>query len=162
VNGATDAIASLTSLAIYQFRILPAVRGELSNWERRAEAIPKAELRAAALYSLREKRSNVEATAVFSILAPRRHRATALRAMVALQAAIDCIDSLEEQGAEGERLAADPKGYPAELFAACWREAERLPAAEATIPAARRAVDRPVTFGGRWQRAPAHRLPPTP
>ena len=66
--------------------------------------IPDPVLRDAALEALREKRSNPEATAVFAILAPRPGRAAALRAMTALQVAIDYLDSL------GEQAVADPLG----------------------------------------------------
>jgi tetraprenyl-beta-curcumene synthase len=88
--------AAISALIAYERRILPLARGELRGWEERAATIPDAALRAAALASLRDKGRNAEATAVFAILAPRDRRASTLRAMTALQVAIDYLDSLGE------------------------------------------------------------------
>ena len=49
-----------------------------------------------------EKGLNVEAIAVFATLAPRRNRPGAIQAMVALQVAVDYLDSLGEQGSAGD------------------------------------------------------------
>ena len=89
-------MAVVSALVAYERRILPLVREELERWEAFAVAMPDPVLRAAALSGLREKRRNVEATAVFAILAPRARRSAALRAMTALQIAIDYLDSLGE------------------------------------------------------------------
>ena len=96
----------------------------------------------------------MEAITVFAILAPRRTRAGAIRAMAALQIAIDYLDSL------GERPAADPLGdglrqhaaltaeasrgnrYLDRLAAGYRREAARLPAHGAVAAALERAVAR--------------------
>ena len=88
---------ALAALALYRRRALPDARAELGRWQARAAAMPEGVLREAALGALREKRANPEATAVFAILAPRARRGAALRAMVALQVAIDYLDSLGEQ-----------------------------------------------------------------
>ncbi len=94
---AANATAVVSALISYERRILPLVRAELERWRERAIAIPDPLLRAAALTALRDKGRNVEATAVFAILAPRARRAGPLRAMTALQVAIDYLDSLGEQ-----------------------------------------------------------------
>ncbi len=94
---AADAIAVFSALVTYERQIVPLVRGELGRWEARAATIPDPDLRAAALSALREKGQNAEATAVFAILAPRANRVGALRAIVALQTAIDYLDTLGEQ-----------------------------------------------------------------
>ncbi|HEU0317893.1 MAG TPA: DUF2600 family protein [Solirubrobacteraceae bacterium] len=116
--------------------MLPSVRRQLRGWRERAVAIPDPELRAAALGALDEKGSNVEATAVFAILAPRPNRPAALRAMVALQTAIDYLDSVEEIGIEGDGA------YLEALFAASRENLASLPAADAVEAALERAVAR--------------------
>jgi tetraprenyl-beta-curcumene synthase len=92
-----EGVAMVSALATYQRAVVPRVRGELRRWEGEAEAIPSPALRQAALAALREKGQNAEATAVFAILAPRSRRASALRAMTALQTAIDYLDTIGEQ-----------------------------------------------------------------
>ncbi|HEX6456944.1 MAG TPA: DUF2600 family protein [Solirubrobacterales bacterium] len=104
MTSARDAGALLWALAAYQ-RLLPAVRREQRRWLTPATAIPDPSLRAAAWEALQEKGGNAEATAVFGILAPRPHRATAVRAMTALQTAVDYLDSLGEQASAGDPLA---------------------------------------------------------
>ena len=159
---AADAITVLSALLTYELRIVPRVRAELADWQARAAQIPDETLRATALAALAEKSSNVAATAVFAILAPRRERAAVLRAIVALQAAIDYLDSL------GEVRAADPLadglalhgalrdavspgaparewyrhhpqredgGYLAALVGACQEAVALLPGREAVLPA---------------------------
>jgi tetraprenyl-beta-curcumene synthase len=99
-----ETLSALAALALYRARVLPAARRELGEWDARAARIPAGPLRDAALEALGKKRSNPEATAVFAILAPRATRPAALRAMVALQVAVDYLDSL------GERAVAEPLG----------------------------------------------------
>ncbi|HXV05576.1 MAG TPA: DUF2600 family protein [Solirubrobacterales bacterium] len=140
-----DAASVLAALLLYERRILPQARAELRRWRQRAEAIPDPALREAALSALREKGSNAEATAVFAILAPRARRPGALRAMTALQIAVDYLDTLGEQAVEdrpGLRPAGDDGGYLAALLAACRGEIAALPAAEAVLPLFERAVRR--------------------
>lgn len=164
-----DAASVPAALLLYERRILPRARAELRHWRQRAEAIPDPALREAALSALPAKGSNAEATAVFSILAPRARRPGALRAMVALQIASDYLDSLGEQPvddplANGLALhralvdavspGAEPAdwyrlhpqrqdgGYLAALVAACQAELAALPASEAVLPLLRRAAGR--------------------
>jgi tetraprenyl-beta-curcumene synthase len=112
------------------------VRRQLRGWRRRAATIPDPERRAAALGAIDEKGSNVEATAVFAILAPRRNRPAALRAMVALQTAIDYLDSVEELGIEGGGA------YLELLLATFAKNVAALPSAPTTDAGLRRAVAR--------------------
>jgi Protein of unknown function (DUF2600) len=85
------------ALTLYRARVVPQVRHELAEWRAIAAAIPGPKSREIALAALNEKALNVEATAVFATLAPRRTRAAATRAMVALQVAVDYLDTLGEQ-----------------------------------------------------------------
>jgi tetraprenyl-beta-curcumene synthase len=89
-------VAVISALGEYRSAILPPARGELARWRAVAGAIPDAALRRAALSALDEKAANVEATAVFAILAPKRQRGAALRAMAAFQIAVDYLDVLGE------------------------------------------------------------------
>lgn len=94
----------LGALVLYERRILPLVRSELRHWRTLADAIPNQVLREAALFSIDDKGSNAEATAVFAILAPRAQRRRVVRASVALQTAVDYLDTL------GEQPGSDPLG----------------------------------------------------
>jgi tetraprenyl-beta-curcumene synthase len=100
MTSAADVVAALAALITYERRIVPRVRAELTTWQARAAQIPDPTLRATALSALAEKAQNVAATAVFAITAPRSERAPVLRATVALQVAIDYLDSLGEVRAE--------------------------------------------------------------
>lgn len=165
-----ETLRALAALALYRCRALPGARAELGGWEARAAEMPEGALREAALGALREKRANPEATAVFAILAPRAGRGAALRAMVALQVAIDYLDSLGEQpgsdpladglalhgavvdavspGAtkmgEWYRLHPDDEdgGYLAALVGTCRSELAALPASATVLGALRRAAKR--------------------
>jgi tetraprenyl-beta-curcumene synthase len=168
-DGVREAVAVARALAIYRGAVLPRVRSGLERWEGAAAAIPDPALRGHALGALREKGLNVEATAVFATLAPRRQRPVAVAAMTALQVAVDYLDTLGEQAAPdplGNGLALhgalvdalspgapvedwyrlNPQrrdgGYLASLVSACRRAAASLPAAEAVLPAARAAARR--------------------
>jgi tetraprenyl-beta-curcumene synthase len=90
-------LSVVSALLTYRGAVLPQVRGELRRWERWTVKIPDLALRDAALSAIREKSSNVEATAVFAILAPRSQRSSALRAMTALQTTIEYLDVIGEQ-----------------------------------------------------------------
>jgi tetraprenyl-beta-curcumene synthase len=169
VASPADPIAALAALLTYQRRIVPRVRAELAGWESRAEQIPDETLRATALSALAGKSQNVSATAVFAILAPRRERVTVLRAIVALQAAIDYLDSLGEvqaedpladglalHGALGDAVTPgaparewyrhhpqrEDGGYLAALVGACQEAVAALPGREAVLPALRGAAAR--------------------
>jgi tetraprenyl-beta-curcumene synthase len=134
---AKETAAALAALGAYVITVLPRVRRELRRWRRLAEAIPEGERRRQALASLEEKRSNVEAVAVFATLAPLRQRRAVLRAIVPLQVAIDYRDSLEEAGAEAEG-----DSYLTALDTGWVREAEALAGCSAIAPVLRRAVNR--------------------
>ncbi len=149
----------IPALATYRLSVLPKARAELRHWEARAEAIPDLALREAALAGVRDKGSNTEAVAVFALCAPRARRRGALRAIAALQTAVDYLDGLEERagaeplagapalqealidalGPEGaataDRYRLHPQGedggYLAELVATCRRELATLPGLEA-------------------------------
>jgi tetraprenyl-beta-curcumene synthase len=162
-------VGTVVALGLYQARIVPRVRYLLGTWRDAAATIPNPNLRAQALAAIDEKGANVEAAAVFATLAPRRRRATALRAMVALQVAIDYLDSLGEQEHEqplknGLQLhraleaavapGGDPEdwyrfhpdrddgGYLNLLVTACRESLASLPAHQAVHPRILRAVRR--------------------
>lgn len=172
VSAATvrDGIDVVRALAAYRGTVVPVVREGLRGWERVAATIPDPVLREQALFSVREKGLNAEATAVFGILAPRRRRRAAVEAMTAFQVAVDYLDTLGEQPAaeplanglrlhgalvaalapEGETDAdwyglhahRDDGGYLAALVDACRSTVAALPATAATLPPARRAAAR--------------------
>ncbi len=167
-DSAADAVAVISALFAYERRVLPFARRELESWNASAATIPDPVLRAAALAALREKGRNAEATAVFAILAPRARRAGVLRAMTALQVAIDYLDSLGEArvddpladglalhgairdavspgAAPGDWYRHHPQrddgGYLAALVTACQEEVADLPATT-VVPLLRRAATR--------------------
>jgi tetraprenyl-beta-curcumene synthase len=168
-GSAADAIAGVSALIAYERQILPFVRSELERWNGCAATIPDPVLREAALSALRDKGRNAEATAVFAILAPRERRGGALRAMTALQIAIDYLDSLGEAPVDdpladgldlhraiddavspdtptGDWYRRHPQredgGYLAALVAACREEMAGLPATGVAMPVLRRAAGR--------------------
>jgi len=134
-----ETAAALAALCAYLATVLPAARKELRRWRRLAEAVPDPDRRRQALAALEEKRSNVEAVAVFATLAPRRQRRAVLRAIVPLQLAIDYRDTLEEAG---EPAGARGDDYLTVLEAGWVREAECLAGCGAVAPTLRAAVDR--------------------
>ena len=94
---------------MYRARVVPLVRRELGRWRAGApRRSPTRTCAPTALAAIDEKGLNVEATAVFAILAPRADRGRPRsRAMVALQVAVDYLDTLGEQpvgGAAGDGL----------------------------------------------------------
>ena len=128
--------AVVSALGVYRTRVLPPARRELESWRRVAGAIPDPELRHHAIASIDEKGLNVEATAVFATLAPRRTRPNALRAIVALQVAIDYLDTLGELDSAGD------SDYLDRLFASYRESARALPSHAAVAAALERAVAR--------------------
>jgi tetraprenyl-beta-curcumene synthase len=169
VDGVREGIAVARALTVYRGAVLARVRDELRRWREVAQAIPQPVLRAQALTALDEKSVNVEATAVFAILAPRATRPAAVKAMTALGVAVDYLDTLSEQqvdeplanglalhgaladaldpgGPRGDWYRHHPQrddgGYLASLVGACREAAAALPAASAALPAARRAARR--------------------
>jgi tetraprenyl-beta-curcumene synthase len=166
---AAEGGSMLATLGVYEARVLPAARRELDRWRRQAASIPDPALRAAAISALNEKAANVEATAVLATLAPRAARGAALRAGVALQVAVDFLDSLGEQAGpdalrDGLQLhgalaaaltpgappgdwyrhhpTADDGGYLDRLVLACQEAVASLPSGDSVLPAARRAAIR--------------------
>jgi hypothetical protein len=129
-------VVVVSALGVYRGRVVPRVRRELRGWREVAAAIPEPGARQSALEAIDEKGLNVEATAVFAILAPRRARPTAIRAMVALQVAIDYLDTLGEQDAPGD---AD---YLDRLFGSYRESAQALPSYRAIGDPLERAVAR--------------------
>jgi len=136
IAAAKEVAAVLAALATYQGAVLPQVRRELAGWRELAAGGAEAEARGTALAAIDEKGLNVEATAVFAILAPRRTRARAIRAMVALQVAVDYLDSLGELGATGD------SEYLERLFATYRESVGALPAHAAVAAALERAIAR--------------------
>jgi tetraprenyl-beta-curcumene synthase len=132
-----ETAAALAALCAYVMTVLPGSRRELRRWRRLAEAMPDPERRARALAALEEKRSNVEAVAVFAILAPLRQRRAVLRAIVPLQLAIDYRDVLEEASKDGES-----DSFLTALDCGWVREIERLAGCGAVAPTLRAAVQR--------------------
>jgi Protein of unknown function (DUF2600) len=168
-DGVQEAFGVLRALAVYRTAVLPRVARELRRWEAAAAAIPDPVPRGHALAALREKSGNVEATAVFATLAPRRTRPAAVVAMTRLQVAVDYLDTLGEQPsreplASGLALhgalaaALDPEqppedwhrhspwdgdgGYLGALVGECREAMAALPAADAVRPFAVRAATR--------------------
>ena len=123
------------ALGVYRAQVVPLVRAELGRWREVAATIPASALRAEALAAL-EKDLNVEAISVFAILTPRRTRTTAIRAMVALQVAIDYLDTL------GERRSAGDSAYLDRLFGSYRESARTLPSYGAASAPLERAVAR--------------------
>ncbi|HET9591743.1 MAG TPA: DUF2600 family protein [Solirubrobacterales bacterium] len=136
-GAAKETAAALSALAAYVATVLPPVRQELRRWRGMAEALADPGRRHRALAALEEKRSNVEAVAVFATLAPLRQRRAVLRAIVPLQLAIDYRDTLEEAGEE-----ADPDAYLTALETGWAREIEELAGCGAVAPTLGAAVER--------------------
>ena len=120
MQAAREIAAAASALFAYQTAVRPRVRKELKE----LGPLPEA------------KAKNAEAVAVFATLAPRRRRAAVVRAIVALQVAIDLRDELEESGEAGHTGRLD-------LLESRWRQAVgSLPACGALRPILDRAVDR--------------------
>jgi tetraprenyl-beta-curcumene synthase len=109
MQAAREIAAAASALLAYLTTVLPRVRRELRQLGPLSEA----------------KARNAEAVAVFATLAPRRRRAAVVRAIVALQVAIDLRDELEE-GGEGM----DPRRLD-QLESRWRREVAALPAYQA-------------------------------
>lgn len=139
MRAARETAAAPAALGAYVTTVLPKVPRELKQWREEAAAISDPESRSRALAALEEKRANVEAVAVFATLAPLRRRRAVLRAIVALQLAIDYRDTLEEAG-EAEGASGDD--FLTALDPGWVREAEALPGFAAVAPFLHAAVDR--------------------
>lgn len=139
-------IAVLAALATYLSTVVPAVRRELERWRREAVAIADPTERRRALTALSEKDANVEAVAVFAIFAPRAQRRDAIRAIAALQVAIDYLDMAEEEGSEGDAE------YLERLFGAYRESAAMLPSHAAVSQLIERTIAR-CGEGQHWTHA---------
>jgi tetraprenyl-beta-curcumene synthase len=90
-------LALAVAHARYWSRVAPLVRRELRRWEDRAAEIADPTLRRFALEKLADERFNAEVAAVIATVAPARHRACTVQAIVALQVMYDYLDALTEQ-----------------------------------------------------------------
>ena len=90
-------LALVLSNARYWTTVAPEVRAQLARWKTRATKIEDPELRTLALHTLREEGFAAEVAATLATLTPRRHRAEAIRAIVALEVMYDYLDGLTEQ-----------------------------------------------------------------
>jgi tetraprenyl-beta-curcumene synthase len=81
----------------YWFGVFPAARSTQRALLARAEAIPDPLLRADALVSHRDKRSNSEGLAALAVLAPPSRRAEVARSLVAYQLMLDYLDGVSER-----------------------------------------------------------------
>jgi tetraprenyl-beta-curcumene synthase len=150
----------------YWISVTARVHRELRRWQRDADAIPDPVLRRLAVAKLEGESFNTEVAATLATLAPRRHRRTAIEAIVPLQVMYDYLDGLGEEPspdplADGFRLFAalavpfasggkvdadyyalhphrEDGGYLASLAAASGEAFRRLPNADAVAPIARR------------------------
>jgi tetraprenyl-beta-curcumene synthase len=155
--------ALVAANARYWPTVAPRVHRHRRRLERRALAIAPGAERDLALAKLREEFFNAEVAATLATLAPRRHRAAAVQAIVALEVLYDYLDGLsegplEDPLGEGERLfdpflAAVSKGhmpegdridggYGSELALAVQASLARLPGWDAVAGAAGEAAAR--------------------
>jgi tetraprenyl-beta-curcumene synthase len=101
-----ETVRVLSALVRANARFWPSIAPQVRA---QAEAIDDAELRELALAKLRAEGLNAQAAAIAATLAPRPHRAHAVRAIVALELLFDYLDGLTERPladpvADGERL----------------------------------------------------------
>jgi tetraprenyl-beta-curcumene synthase len=171
---AAGANAFAGAAAVYWLEVFPHVKRELARWRRRATRIPDPRLAHLALETQACERGNLEGSAAFALLAPRRRRAEVIRAAVAFQALYDFLDTLAEQPAadpvaNGRSLhlallaALDPGrpleryfehsgfdggdgGYVEELVLACRRALAELPCYGAVSGLAQEAAARMVAY----------------
>jgi tetraprenyl-beta-curcumene synthase len=96
----------------YWTTVAPQVRTQLAHWRARAMKIEDPELRMLALCTLQAEGFAAEVAATLATLTPRRQRASAVRAIVALEVMYDYLDGLTEQPAP------DPLANGRQLFKA--------------------------------------------
>jgi tetraprenyl-beta-curcumene synthase len=164
-----DTCSLLGVLRCYWPTLFRVAREELTRWRRRAQAIPDAALRRHACETLAGEQMNAEGAALFAVLAAPGHCRAVARLLVAFQVMYDYLDTLTEQPvqaplANSRRLhralavavgaprprggyyahhpSSDDGGYLDAMVAVCRTALERLPAASAVMPSARRAVQR--------------------
>jgi tetraprenyl-beta-curcumene synthase len=105
-------LALVLANARYWTTVAPEVRAQLARWKTRATKIEDPELRTLALHTLGEQGFAAEVAATLATLTPRRHRAEAIRAIVALEVMYDYLDGLTE------RPTRDPLANGRQLFKA--------------------------------------------
>jgi Protein of unknown function (DUF2600) len=110
----SPALALLLANARYWPTVAPRVGRQLTRWERAAAAIGDPGPRAMALAKLRDEHFNVQLATTLATLAPRRRRAEAIEAIVALQVMYDYLDLLGEQPPAGSGR--DQRGLFAHLI----------------------------------------------
>ncbi len=81
----------------YWLQVFPVARRAQRRLRVRAELIPDPVLRADALVSHRQKRSNCEGLAAMALLAPAERRAELARSLVAYQLMLDYLDGVSER-----------------------------------------------------------------
>ena len=115
-RGRPQARGALTALLLANGRfwptVAPLVRSELARWARPAGEIEDRSLQTLALAKLGEEAFNAEVAATLATLAPRDARATAVRAIVALELLFDYLDG------RTELELSDPLGDGMRLFGA--------------------------------------------
>jgi tetraprenyl-beta-curcumene synthase len=169
-----EANAFAGATAIYWLELFPHVKHEVRRLREHAARIPDDRLARLALETQADERGNLEGSAVFALLAPRRLRAEVVGAAVAFQALYDFLDTLAELPVEnplanGRNLhmallaALDPSrpaerylehsgfatehsGYIEALVGGCRRSLAALPRYSAVSGLAQQAATRMVTF----------------
>jgi tetraprenyl-beta-curcumene synthase len=95
-----ESAAAMRALASSNLRywpsVAPVVAGELACWREAAQRIEDSGLRALAVRKLNEEHFNAQVAATLATLAPRPARATAVRAIVALELMFDYLDGRTE------------------------------------------------------------------
>jgi tetraprenyl-beta-curcumene synthase len=111
-----ESVRALRALAranlLFWPTVAPVVHRELARWEGDAARIGDSALRQLAREKLEHERFNAEVAATLATLAPRRKRAVATRAIVALELLFDYLDGRTELPAD------DPIAEGEQLFAA--------------------------------------------
>lgn len=165
------AAAALVSANVrYWTTVLPHVHRGLRHWEEVARRIPDPSLRRLALDKIAGERFNTEVAATLATLAPRRKRADAIEAIVALQVMYDYLDGLSEEPVTdqlgsslllfsafeisltpeqaepvdyyGAHPRGDDGGYLEALVVACQTAIRRLPSIDSVAAVAREASQR--------------------
>lgn len=101
--------AFASAASAYWLDVFPDVAPEARRWRSHARLIPDPLLRRLALGTHDDERLSMEGAAAFAIMAPRRHRLTVVRAIIAFQTVYEYVDTLAEQPcrdpvANGHRL----------------------------------------------------------
>lgn len=81
----------------YWTMVAPLVRAQLLRWEQYAQAIPDQELQALALRQLQNEGFHSEAAATLATLAPAKHRARVVEAIVASTVMAEYLNAVSEQ-----------------------------------------------------------------